>query len=119
MNAKHKIMAQLLLKWQEALVAENLSEVRAIQEEIAYIDRAKGSIKLRELERIRLRFGLHSNQIEAIEGNYPVLDTRWIGTLLWRASWISSITSEKSANGYGLWQTGGPVTPPEVSSWRS
>lgn len=67
MDHRHKIIAQLLVKWEDALVAQNIAEVRAIKEEVAYLWRAKKGVKLKEMERIRLRFGLHSAQLEAIE----------------------------------------------------
>jgi hypothetical protein len=67
MTQINKIMAELLLKWQEMLQAKNFGEVRAIQEEFAYLSRLHGcAVRQKEFERIRLRFGLKSDMLDTI-----------------------------------------------------
>src|ERR1700756_2295587 len=60
MSAQTKLILQLQFKLNGLLqsLPRNEGEIRAVQEEIAYIMRWKGSPRKGELERIRARFGL-------------------------------------------------------------
>jgi hypothetical protein len=59
MTAKHKLALQLQFRLQEMLTqGGDPAEIKAIQEEIAYVLRISGTPRKTEIERVRTRFNL-------------------------------------------------------------